>query len=463
MSGPPSAERSPNPGSAHESTHRLAWSALVLAMMFGGILRWIWIEDMEWKHDEQWTYQMSQTIGRTAPWPREGMATSLGFPNPGLSVWSFVALGRLASTPTRLALVIAVLNVLGLVGFLAPIRAGLPARFREPWVWGIALQAINPYAIRMSRKTWPPSILMPFVLVFWVGHLNRRARWGSFLWGLLGAILGQIHLSGWFLAAGLALCTAIQEARSPRERSSRWGWWLLGTAVGMVGALPWIIDLWGSVRPGGALHIALPSVDDITATGYLVCSIASGVLPYQGLGLGPDAAQFETGPVVRGLRLHLPDLIHIYITLMIAGVIASRLVAKLILAGLGRIFGSKSEAKEPHREAAGSGERSEAAGNTLSTGFYLWATVATPIVLFVCVIRDHFHHYYFVLCPFLFVGLAAILLPWRRALFSLVMAQALISFAFLEYIHSRGGAPRGEYGVGYARTVESANRPGSPR
>ena len=55
------------------------------------------------------------------------------------------------------------------------------------------------------------------------------------------------------------------------------------------------------------------------------------------------------------------------------------------------------------------------------------------------------------LCPFLFVLVAACMLPWRRVLLALVIAQALMSCAFLGYIHQTGGTRRGEYGLTYAR------------
>ena len=64
---------------------------------------------------------------------------------------------------------------------------------------------------------------------------------------------------------------------------------------------------------------------------------------------------------------------------------------------------------------------------------------------------DYFYHYYFVTCPFLFVLGAVCLLPWRRVLLGVVIAQALIGCAFLNYIHQNGGTHRGEYGASYSR------------
>ena len=55
------------------------------------------------------------------------------------------------------------------------VRAYLPAKEREPWIWGLALQAVSPFAIRLSRKIWPPSILTPLLLLLWIaiGTVSR--------------------------------------------------------------------------------------------------------------------------------------------------------------------------------------------------------------------------------------------------------------------------------------------------
>jgi hypothetical protein len=56
-----------------------------------------------------------------------------------------------------------------------------------------------------------------------------------------------------------------------------------------------------------------------------------------------------------------------------------------------------------------------------------------------------------VLGPFVFVLVAVYMLPWRRVFLSPVIAQAIISGVFLNYIDQKGGASRGEYGASYVR------------
>ena len=86
-------------------------------------------------------------------------------------------------------------------------------------------------------------------------------------------------------------------------------------------------------------------------------------------------------------------------------------------------------------------------------GFYLWSMIAIPSIIYLMTIDVYFYHYYFVMCPFVFVLVAVCMLPWRRVLLGLVIAQALMSCVFLGYIHQTGGIPRGEYGLSYARQV----------
>ena len=86
-----------------------------------------------------------------------------------------------------------------------------------------------------------------------------------------------------------------------------------------------------------------------------------------------------------------------------------------------------------------------------ATRFYLWSTIGIPSILYILTTNVYFYHYFYVLCPFLFVLVAACMLPWRRVLLGLVIAQAVMSATYLTYLHQNGGTRRGEYGPSYAR------------
>jgi hypothetical protein len=429
----------------------LGWYALALALICGGILRSLWIQDMEWKQDERWSYRMSQEVGRSQPWPAVGMATSLGFPNPGLSVWLFVPIGRIAKTPTAMVRAVVFLNMIGLVGFAAAVRAYLPPQEREPWLWGLALQAVSPFAIRMSRKIWPPSILTPLLLLLWISHRHRLSRWGAFAWGLVGALIGQVHLSGWFVAVGLAAGTAVAEWRRRLPRSRFWHWWLLGTVLGSLTAMPWARALPSWPVPARSAPELLKS--HIFGTVYYLAASATSTLPYSSLGLGRESEVFRLLPLVEGIPTHAFDLLSGFIVLAIVARMIGRLFAAVVVPSARWAWRAVAR-RDPD---SSDGERStevapaQSAAEYESTRFYLWSTIAIPCLIFMLTTDVYFYHYYFVLCPFLFVAFAVWMLPWRRLLLVMVIAQALMSCLYLSYIHENGGTRRGEYGPTYAR------------
>ena len=431
---------------------RLAWWTLAIALFCGGLLRWTWIEDMEWKPDERWSYRMSQEVGRTGPWPRVGMPTSLGFANPGLSVWLFVAIGRMANTPTSMAHAVVLLNMIGLIGFAGAVRAYLPLKEREPWLWGLALQAVSPFAIRVSRKIWPPSILTPFLLLLWISHQYRLARWGAFTWGLVGAGIGQVHMSGWFVAAGLAAGTVIAECRRTLPRSRYWHWWLLGTVLGLISAVPWARTLPRSTLSPLAGTTELVAMR-FAAHFYGLVSSSSSMLPFSTLGLGRDTREFQANPIIEAVPMHVPNLLRLFVFCAVVSRIAvwllGAVVAPVIRSALQ--MSTDGAGRPKNGDAPALAEPAHAGGECATTAFYLWSMIMIPSIIYLMTVDVYFYHYYFVMCPFVFVLVAVCMLPWRRVLLALVVAQALMSVAFLSYIHRTGGTTQGEYGLSYAR------------
>ena len=92
----------------------LAIAGLALALLLGAGFRLIWPADMEFKGDEAYMYQRAQNVGVNEPLPAVGMPTSAGLRNPGMSVWVFVAFGRVFGTDsaTDLLLGVQILNII---------------------------------------------------------------------------------------------------------------------------------------------------------------------------------------------------------------------------------------------------------------------------------------------------------------------------------------------------------------
>src|SRR5262249_45948499 len=183
---------------------------LVLALAAGAVLRLVWGADIEYKADEAWTFRRTQEGGRTEPFPGLGNPTSPGFRNRGLSVWIFLALGKLfaATDPVSLARAVQGLNITALLLLVGFILCFVPRGEREPWLWAAALAAVNPLAVLCQRKIWPPSVLPLFTVLLLAAWWRRERRGAALLWGLLGACLGQVHMAGFFFAAGFAAWAA---------------------------------------------------------------------------------------------------------------------------------------------------------------------------------------------------------------------------------------------------------------
>ena len=181
------------------------WAAagVLLALVLGVGLRFVWPDDIEYKPDEIYTFTRTKSFlaGNAvdpgiSPWL--GMPTSKGFANPGMSLWVFYAIGAVfgAETPPALARGVQACNVAALLLLAVFAWRAFTGREREWWLWAAALAAVNPFAVIFERKIWPPSVLPLLMLLFLMSWRCRATRWGALLWGATGTVAGQIHLAG---------------------------------------------------------------------------------------------------------------------------------------------------------------------------------------------------------------------------------------------------------------------------
>ena len=158
-----------------------------------------------------------------------------------MSVWAFVGLGFLghAHTPEALTRMVALFAALGHVLILL-IPGLLPDdKEKKPWIWAFVLAAANPILVFTERKIWAQSVLPTFEVVLILAWLRREKWQGSFVWGLLGAVVGQIHMAGFFFTPALAGWTRLFDP----NKKTRWLAWFAGSAVGSVPAIPWLLYL----------------------------------------------------------------------------------------------------------------------------------------------------------------------------------------------------------------------------
>jgi hypothetical protein len=420
---------------------------LCLALAAGIVLRLIWAEDMEYKTDEVWTFEHTRDtdLARQVPWV--GMNSSINVPNPGMSLWIFVALRIVsrAETPPELARAVQLANCLALVLLVVFALRSIPRSEREPWLWAAALVAVNPLVVLFHRKLWPPCVLPLLTLaVLWAWR--RRERFGyAFVWGLVGACLGQIHMAGFFFAGGFALWALLFD-----RRGVAWKGWLLGSILGALPMLPWLP------------HLMHPSPDHPSHPSWWLhalegkfwlrwCTEPFGIgIDYA---LGPYFSDFLTWPHIAGTPTYLIGVVHL--VLLAATVVVLMRGAAALWQQRGRLVDAFIGRDSP-------------TAFTLSAalwGFGLLMTVSClPI----------HRHYMIVLFPLecLWVARLAVSHPegvrlGRRLLATLCVGQLVVSASFLAYVHQTQLIDA-EYGPTYhaqqpdRNTKESTHAAGSP-
>ena len=400
---------------------RRATGALSGALLLGIILRLLWPADMEYKGDEQFLFAHA-----TGPHPFTwvGQASGAGTRNPGMGIWVYALLARVLSltTPVHLVQAVMVINVLALLALAAFALKAVPDRQREPWLWATALLAVNPLAILFSRKLWVQCVLPPFSMAMLLGWWRRGTRAGAFAWGLVGAWLGQVHMSGFFLAGGFAAWTALFD-----RRSVRWRWWLAGSLVGAWTLVPWLVQVLG--HHGSPARSLLNTVEPRFWAYWVSYPLGINLLS----SFGHDAHQLLAWPTAGGNSTYLVGIA----------------LGLVIVCGLAIGVEAFALTVWPRRKPAAAplGGRRSASGLSLGAGTWGFGVLITLSGVLI------YRHYLIVTyaLPFVCVAVAALLVParGRRLLIALVLAEAALSVGYLTYIHDRGGAPRGDYGVAY--------------
>ena len=412
-------------------------------VLAGAILRLVWPGDMEYKADE--LYLFSKATGAD-PFPWVGQTSGVGTPNPGLGIWiySLMAQGLGLRSPVALVRGVMVLNVVALVALAAFALRVIPARQREPWLWAAALVAVNPLAVLFSRKLWIQSALPPFVMAALLAWWRRGQRAGAFAWGLLGACLGQIHMSGFLAAGGLTAWTAWRD-----RQSVRWRWWLAGSVLGALPLVPWLVNVLGHRHP--PMRSWTNTLEPQIWLHWITYPLSLDLFD----SFGTDSTDLLAWPTVGGGSL--------YLVAVTCGVI---LVAGAAILATGISLHVWPRRRPPARPLDGAGSGS---GSTLLLGGSFWGygllITATGVLIY--------RHYMIVTfaLPFLAVAAVALQAPQRgrRLLTVLVVAEAALSVQYLTYIHVHGGAPGGDYGVAYdvqprrTKSLGETTSPAKPR
>lgn len=412
---------------------------LALCLALGAALRLIWGMDIEYKGDEQYMFEQSQTRGFWEALFQPGMISGVAVPNPGLSVAVFVGLAQLfgAVTPPELAQTVQILNILALclLAWFALTRIEKP--LREAWLWGTALVCVSPLAVLLQRKIWAQSVLPLFCMLTILGWHYRTRRWGALVWGFLGACLGQIHLSGFFVSFVVLVWTVV------KKYPARWSYWFLGSVVGALPLYPWLMDL--LTRP------KLPAVptNGLDLRNLVECFWEYWLTNSLGLGLSYSLHKaafldFLQYPYLGAQPLYLVGIAHLLLTGM---------GLKILFLTLRGIWKKKPTL---HEFFLGGPQTPTL---TLEKASF-WGYGPLLHLTGVRVAR----HYLLITFPLEWVWISRLslarpetkkLLPWLWVL------QLFLSALFLHYLHVNDGAPTGDYGYSYRHHIQAqANHQG---
>jgi hypothetical protein len=414
-------------------------AGVAAAIAAGAALRLALPGAIEWKSDEQWSFFHARQMLAGGVWPPVGMPSSVGPPNPGLSLWVFAGLEALFSAhrPPQLAHAVQLLNVAALAAFAAFALIAVPRERREPWLWALALWAVNPIAVVFERKIWPPSVLpLATVALLWAWRYRTHPA-AAFAWGALGVLMAQVHMGAAFFALAIAAWTLAEDkGRFP------WAAWIAGSLVGLLPAIPWALQM-ARHGAGGHAHLSPPGLSF-----YLrwVTQPFGWGLQYT-LGRA-EFARFLGGPMLFGVAAHLVGALQAALVVLAMLVLANGVVS-LWRRGAPPL-GALALGDSPATRLI--------AATLLGYGGLLTLTTFAG--------ASSNRHYLIVATPIMTLW-AALAVFWafgpaigraRATLAALCIGQALLTAALLAYVDARGVIP-GEFGATFAAQAAGRTPP----
>lgn len=390
---------------------------LLSAIVIGAAAVRLWRLDlMEFKGDEATACRLAlHALGYSEPgvgrfFPTAGLTSSVGIPNPPLFVY-FVALPlAIARSPLAAATAVAAANI---VAVWLTYVAGKRCFSHFVGIAAAALLALSPWGIVFSRKIWAQDLLplctTLFVLQLHALLVEKKPRAGCWLI-VIAAVATQIHFSAWILVpvAGAALLIGRQWIA--------WRWIAFAVAVSALLYAPFLVyhagDIVNSVSHGAHGAPGIARRFELSAR-YMLELVGGGGMTFL---LGKSSA-FGT--------------------------------ALSLLLGTGAFGGILLATRR----------RSPPLGR-LGAVFVLWC--ALPITALTLLHTQPYLHYFIVLLPLPYFGLAHLIeraSARAPAIRTAAVAACLVGFMVIDVrffrtvIHD-GGAP-GDYGIAYRYQQEA--------
>jgi hypothetical protein len=335
--------------------------------------------------------------------------------------------------PVSLARVVQWLNVTAILLQVAFAWRCVPWPDREYWLWSAALLCVNPLAVLFHRKIWPPSVLPIFIVAFLVAWWHRERRLAAFAWGLIGAVIGQIHMGGFHFAAAALLWTWWRGGKP-----AAWKSWIAGSALGALPMIPWLKYLFASHGSRPAANIKWEHLFEAKYWLRWFSEPFGWGLDYS---LGDDFVDYLSRPLIAGQATWFVGALH------------AAAIASAVWLGV-RVYRQRRQLLDA---AAVAQARTP---TVMSQDFAMWGY---GLLLTLTLTPIH-RHYMIIVYPLEFIWVARMALGARpddsrramtgRALLAGMCAlQLLISVSFLGYVHVKQRI-RGDYGAVYRAQIE---------
>ena len=395
----------------------------------GIFLRLHWNGDMEWKADEQWTYEKAVETAATGKFPAAGMQSGGGLVNPGLSLGVFAVIASFTSDPLAMNRVVQIINIIALLCFtwFALKKAGQGES--QVWLFGIALAAVSPLAVLFARKIWAQDLLPLVSFLILLGNYNRGKNRGAFLWGISGALIGQIHMSGFFFAAGIFVYTLLHDRYN--RIKFKWVPWLAGSVLGSITIVYWLTYMLNNPQftRFNILHL-------LQFNFYLYWFLDAHGLNIM-YSIRREFWEFIKEPVIGGIPFYLIALAHLFLAVM--GLFTLKKIA-----GYVKIFYSNLKQKT---------FTAFLFSNVSVTKFYLLA-ILLGLGVFMNFSGFTVHpHYLICAFPFVYIFIAKVFNEKTLWLKGIIIVQLFITVIFQVYVHNNNGIKNGDYGVTYHEQI----------
>ncbi len=392
---------------------------IFICLALGVILRVIWVSDMEWKDDEKLMYELAYKHGSTNEFPSVGMMSGGGVVNPGISVAFFALLSKVSTSPLGLARGVQWMNVAALFILLWFIYKKVEEKQRLIWLLGLALAAVSPMAILFSRKIWAQDMLPFFTAILIVAiHQRSRVQW-AFVYGLLSALIGQIHMSGFFLAFGWGVFSLLYDLY--HRRKIQYAAIVTGGLVGVIPMIPWLNYI--STHKQGSYLI----LDHVLQFRFYIYSFLDAL----GLNL-VYTFEKEINAFYQYPGFYLVAVIYLLLsgaalfTLWLMGRWIFDFLRSIQDNGMLKVLFNCSEAR-----------------------FYTQGIFIGLGLLMTFSGTEIYAHYLICIFPFTYIWLSRLFEKQIGLFKGIVICQAVLSVLFLLYVHQNNGIRDGDYGITY--------------